>query len=176
MAKIKNVELKAIKKTIGREGDGFTANVYYNKKKVGSVADYGDGAISLSVYIDKDKQEELKKIAIDYYKEHPKYYVDINSDRVLSDFLSELHELKFYEDVYKKNLKKGWQKLLVLAHTNRNEYPFKDTEYAYEDISISCNYQGENPSESLMNKIRKAHPNTTCIIGKYNCIDDFIIE
>ena len=41
MAGIMGISLKAIKRTVGREGNGFLANVYLYNKKIGTVADYG---------------------------------------------------------------------------------------------------------------------------------------
>lgn len=176
MAKIKNVELKSVKATLGREGYGFTANVYVMGKKVGSVADYGDGSICLDINIPREKMEEVKKIAIEYYKEHPKYGVDINDEYILNDFFNELYELKDNETIYKKNAKKGFDKMIILAHSKREEDPMKDTNYIYSDIAISCRYQGETPSKKFMEDLEKEHPNNRVIIAKYHSLDDFIIE
>lgn len=44
MAKIKGFQMKNVKRTIGREGEGCTATLYLNGKRIGAYADYADGA------------------------------------------------------------------------------------------------------------------------------------
>lgn len=177
MAKINKVELKGVKPTLGREGYGFTANVYHNNKNVGSVADYGDGAICLNISLQKGKEEELKEIAKAYYKKYPTYGVGTHSDDfILTCFFQELHELKEHETTFKKNVKKGYKKLLVLSQAKRGEDPTKDTSYIYNDVIIGCNFEGDTPSKALVEKLEKDYPNTKEIIWKFTKLEDFDIE
>lgn len=176
MANIKGVELKGTKKTSGREGCGFTANVYLNNKKVGDVADYGDGSICLSINMKKEDENKAKEIAKSYYTQCPKWGVKVEDDYILNDFFRELYELKENETVYKKQVKKGFDKMLILSQCKRDEDLLAITSYIYEDVTVSCKYQGDEPTKTLMEKIEKAYPNTKCIIAKYNKLEDFDIK
>lgn len=48
MATLRNFQMKNIKKTRGMEGEGCTGTMYLNGKKVGTYADYADGALEMS--------------------------------------------------------------------------------------------------------------------------------
>ena len=42
MATIYGIQLKAVKKTMGLEGEGFVSNLYMDGKKIGTACDYVD--------------------------------------------------------------------------------------------------------------------------------------
>ena len=44
MASIYGIQLKAVKKTMGMEGEGLVSNLYMDRKKIGTACDYADGA------------------------------------------------------------------------------------------------------------------------------------
>lgn len=50
--------VKAIKKTMGREGQGFTCNLYKGNKKIAFCADYGDGGGLNIDWIDAPKLDK----------------------------------------------------------------------------------------------------------------------
>ena len=75
MASIKGFQMKNVKNTLGREGYGCTATMYLNGKKIGTYADYGDGAMEEVEYISKEAKEEMMKVIIAHAKENPNDFV-----------------------------------------------------------------------------------------------------
>ena len=75
MASIKGFQLKNVKQSIGREGYGCIATMYLHGKKIGTYADYGDGACEDVKYVSKDAEAEMMKVIIEYAKEHPNTYI-----------------------------------------------------------------------------------------------------
>lgn len=75
MASIKGFQMKNIKNTLGREGWGCTATLYLKGKKIGTYADYGDGAMEEVEYVSKEAEEDMMKVIIAYAKEHPNDYI-----------------------------------------------------------------------------------------------------
>lgn len=75
MASIKGFQMKNVKNTLGREGYGCTATMYLNGKKIGTYADYGDGAMEDVEYVSKEAKEEMMKVIIAYAKEHPNDFI-----------------------------------------------------------------------------------------------------
>lgn len=82
MATLRNFQMKNIKKTRGIEGEGCTGTMYLNGKKVGTYADYADGALGNVEYISKEAEEEMTKLIITYAKDHPcEYVVNLYNER-----------------------------------------------------------------------------------------------
>lgn len=75
MAKLRNFQMKNIRKTRGIEGEGCTGTMYLNGKQIGTYADYGDGALGYAEYVSKEAEEEMTKLIIAYAKDHPCEYV-----------------------------------------------------------------------------------------------------
>lgn len=75
MASIKGFQLKSVKQPIGREGYGCIATMYLNGKKIGTYADYGDGACEDVEYVSKSAEEEMMKVIIEYAKTRPNDFV-----------------------------------------------------------------------------------------------------
>ena len=75
MASIKGFQMKNVKQTLGREGYGCTATMYLNGKKIGTYADYGDGAMEDVDYISKAAEEEMMKTIIAYAKEYKNDFI-----------------------------------------------------------------------------------------------------
>lgn len=71
MASIKGFQMKSVKTPMGREGYGCLGTMYLNGKKIGTYADYGDGAMEDVVYVSKEAEQEMMKVIIAYAKEHP---------------------------------------------------------------------------------------------------------
>lgn len=82
MAKIKGFELKAIKKTMGKEGVGLIANIYLNNKKIGSYEDWGDGAMGNAHYNSKEDEETMMHLIYAYANIRPdKFMVNLYEER-----------------------------------------------------------------------------------------------
>lgn len=75
MASIKGFQMKSVKTPIGREGYGCLGTMYLNGKKIGTYADYGDGAMEDVVYVSKEAEQEMMKVVIAYAKEHPNDFI-----------------------------------------------------------------------------------------------------
>ena len=75
MASIKGFQLKNVKRIMGREGYGCTASMYLNGDKIGTYADYGDGACEDVTYVSPKAEEEMMKIIIDFAKEYNNEFV-----------------------------------------------------------------------------------------------------
>jgi len=109
MASIQNVSLKALKSGFGRNENGFQANIYLGKKKIGFVLDEGNGgALKIDIM---DKQEEFEQIAQNHMKSKQKDYYSAEED-----FLYELVELVDNEKEYKKAVKKGFNYVVFLDY------------------------------------------------------------
>ena len=94
MASIKGFQLKNVKTPLGREGYGCIASMYLNGKKIGTYADYGDGACEDVTYVSKEAEEKMMKIIIEYAKEHPnKYIIDLYHERP-HQFIEECERFK----------------------------------------------------------------------------------
>lgn len=75
MASIKGFQMKNVRQTIGVEGYGCIATMYLNGKKIGTYADYGDGACEDVCYVSKEAEQDMMKVIIDYAKENPNDYI-----------------------------------------------------------------------------------------------------
>lgn len=69
------VQLKAVKKTCGMEGHGFMANIYVNNKKIGTYADYGDGAMGICSFDNEEAEKQLRSLIVDYAEKYPNEYI-----------------------------------------------------------------------------------------------------
>ena len=96
MASIKGFQLKNVKQPLGREGYGCIATMYLNGKKIGTYADYGDGACEDITYVSKEAEEAMMKVIIEYAKEHPnKFIIDLYHERP-QQFEEECESFKKY--------------------------------------------------------------------------------
>jgi len=83
--KLNGYSLKSVKTLETHDGVCISGNVYYSGKQIGSVYDEGRGGT----------------IIVDLSSEYPEHYPVLSED-----FVWRLLELKDYEDIFKKNLKK----------------------------------------------------------------------
>lgn len=96
MASIKGFQLKSVKQPLGREGYGCIATMYLHGKKIGTYADYGDGACEDVTYASKEAEEAMMKVIIEYAKEHPnKFIIDLYHERH-QQFKEECESFKKY--------------------------------------------------------------------------------
>lgn len=115
MATINGIGFKGVKTFTGREGHGFTANVYLNNKKVGMVADYANGG-PLDIDIEP-KHREAVMAEINAYLETEKTTVMLDNEE---DFFNALFTLYETEKTYKSNSKKGFGVLSVFHYVPKD--------------------------------------------------------
>ena len=75
MASIKGFQLKNVKHPVGIEGHGCTGTMYLNGKKIGTYADYGDGASSSVSYDSEEFRKEMIQTMVAFAKEHPSHMI-----------------------------------------------------------------------------------------------------
>lgn len=75
MASIKGFQLKNVKQALARDGYSCFATMYLNGKKIGTYADYGDGAPEEVNYVSKEAEADMMRVIIAYAKEHPNDFV-----------------------------------------------------------------------------------------------------
>lgn len=94
MASIKGFQMKNIKKTLGREGEGCIASLYLNGKIIGIYEDYGDGGMEDVNYVSKDAEKEMMKVIIEFAKEYKNdFIIDLYKQRP-EQFKSECERFK----------------------------------------------------------------------------------
>lgn len=126
MAKIKGIEVKALKMFRSRNGYGFEANIYLNNKKIGNAYDEGVGG-EMTIRILPEYREDFSTIVSDYYNENPSTFDGEDS------FIEELIALKENENSFKKLIKKGFITCIELRYVKRttpiNEYKLKPSNF-----------------------------------------------
>lgn len=138
MASTKGVSLKAIKTFEGCEGTGFSANMYVDGKKIGSVTDSAYGG-QMDFFFDSKEGEKLfetrvKAYVDDYPEEDWMYLRTLNAGQyrkekdagalpmkkidfeVEGTFISRLFQLSMYEKSYKKAKKQGYNSIAVFTY------------------------------------------------------------
>lgn len=190
MAKIYGFELKAVKKTYGMEGEGFIANLYMDNKKVGSVADYGDGGcIDVSF---ESQREEVFKRALLYAQNHrkadaitselksPEEYVCLRDEGKLplckvdlddkwshiEHLVYELYEFLGLEKEFKKAIKKGWNAIVLAEYVYIPDTPLPlDQIYSTDGSNSDFQYVKDLAEEK----------SKAVELTQYSSLDDFII-
>nr|WP_317428556.1 hypothetical protein [uncultured Blautia sp.] len=190
MAGIMGINLKAIKKTVGREGDGFLANVYLNNKKIGTVADYGDGG-GYEICIEQEKKL-FEEIVQKYYEKYPeldnfalkstKEYLerkakgtlpmrdfskrdDFPLDEVFYEpFFSKLYCLHCLERDFKKGLQKGYSALVIVSYVYIPGEPLALDEAYYT-----------GGSKEAFEEIKSHVKRLAFEITQYTSMNDFVI-
>lgn len=186
MASIKGVNLKAIKKTIGIEGEGFLANIYLQNKKIGTVTNYGDGGC-YHICIEKEERV-LEDIVRTYYKEHPELdnfalksveeYLERKENGTLplrnfSDtdiyilyeyFLSKVYRLHCLEKEFTNAVKKGYTALVTISYVYIPGSPLPLDEMYYTD-----------GTKNVFNEICQHAKNKTFSVKQYSCLEDFCL-
>ena len=67
--------MKNVKKTHGREGEGFTANVYISSRKIGTFADYARGGLGEIDFVSKKDEEDFAHLVFAYGDKYPDQYI-----------------------------------------------------------------------------------------------------
>lgn len=77
-------------------GYGCTASLYLNGKRIGTYADYGDGAMEEVEYVSKEAEEDMMRVIIAYAKEyHNDYIINLYKERP-QQFKEECERFKKY--------------------------------------------------------------------------------
>lgn len=186
MAGIMGISLKAIKRTVGREGDGFLANVYLNNKKISTVADYGDGG-GYEICIEQEKKlfeeivqkyPELDNFALKSTKEYLERKAkgtlpmrdfskrdDFPLDEVFYEpFFSKLYCLHCLESNFKKCLRKGYSALVSVSYVYIPGEPLALDEAYFTD-----------GSQEVFEEIKSHAKSPVFEIDQYKSLDDFVI-
>ena len=162
MATIKGLQLKAIKKTHGLEDEGFIANLYFNGKKIGSCADYGDGGMLNVRYDDQKVREQVEQQVKAYFAEHPAEDPTLEG---VSDLIYRLYTLNGLESFFKRCIKAGWPYIVFLDAplTYMGKLPREDT----------TAYKTEKAANDGKKKLEAEYPGCTAIV--FRSAADFII-
>lgn len=107
MAVIKGYEVKELKQLEGSRGVSFTANIYLNNKKIGTVENKGVGGAT-DLMLDKGTYPQFEKVGGDYFKGKGETGGDAD------EFIEELISLKELEDDYKQAIRKGYGSIVYL--------------------------------------------------------------
>jgi len=179
MAKIKGIQLKSVKDFVGREGYGFSANIYLDNKNVGEVLDTANGSGEFEFhYKDKSQTEILARLSKEYFKENPKYmlYFDekgserSQNEGYISDMVEELKLLTFVEKAYKKYTKQGFPITIFVEFNERNK-DIMDSDYNSEEAFV---LGAKVWDDAMKAKLKKDYP-LAKIFKTYESLDAFII-
>lgn len=190
MAKINGFELKAIKKIIGMEGEGFTTNVHLDNKKIESCADYADGGplniqINWTAECEKRLTESFEKHprvdTFELYKNHVKEeeYLKLKEENDLpvckyNDYYdmmeyicNDLYALKMLEEDYKRSVKKGYSSIIYVSFISFYRTP----------CPVDMIYQTDG-SEKSFQEVKTAEETKSKAVNLYcfNSLNDFIID
>lgn len=190
MAKISGFELRAIKKTIGMEGEGFTANVYLDNKKIGTCADYADGGLlntciewdeNIKKRLEKSFQKHTRVDTFELYKKHItiEEYLKLkeknelpickydNKYEMMEDICNNLYFLEMLESDYKNALKKGYSGIVYASFVNLYHVP----------CPVDLVYQTDG-SKDAFEKLKTVAEEASRAVNLYqfNSLNDFIIE
>lgn len=174
MAKIKGIQLKAVKSFETMDGFAISANVYLNNKKVGEIIDEGNGGGMYGHFNGPKIEEELATIVKKFYEENPRYFIikpKNNLGWIIEFIESELLELHDIEKEFKKNSKKGFGIMLFLSTHSRMEDPFNNG-IPYEGEQMVSVRVWDKKMEEM---IKKDYPNFKNI-RIFKSLEDFIIE
>lgn len=166
MAKIYDFELKGVK-SINEEG--FSANLYYNNKKIGSYIDNNDETlptINFEQKLSKDNISQLLSEIKSFYEKYPKEMMFNTDEYLIVEFIEELYRLRELETIFKKLNKKENKALIELRFSKRVSYI---SDYQREDICISTTRWDEEFETKLIEKYKPAEYTI------YKFIDDFNI-
>jgi len=181
MASIKGFQMKNVKRTLGREGYGYSGTMYLNGKKVGTYADYGDGGPEDVEYVSKKAKEDMMRVIIEHAKEHPNdFVINLYKERP-EQFKKECENFKKYhpyipdEDINMVTMASNSIVYIIedFLQLLELEKQFKKYEKkGYKAISINENSISAYPISWSDEKIKKEAEGEKL----YMSLDDFIIE
>ena len=183
MAKIMGFQLKNIKKTRGIEGYGCIATMYLDGKKIGTYADYADGAMGNAEYDSKEAEEKMTKVIISYAKKHPSEYVVKLYDQRPKQFketcqrFKEVHPYIPDEDITKETMSANDICFIVedflLLHDAERRFKTMNKK-GYKALFVSekgemISYPSVWTDEKVLNDVKKCN-----LVGNvYFSIEDF---
>lgn len=167
MAKIYNFELKGVKSI---NEDGFSANLYFNNKKIGSYIDNNDETLPTIKFEQKLSQENISQLLNEiksFYEKNPKEMISNTDEYLIIEFVEELYRLRELETIFKKLNKKEHTSLIELRFSKRASYI---SDYQREDICLSTTRLDEEFETKLFEKYKPAEYTV------YKSLDDFNIN
>lgn len=181
MASIKGIQLTSVKNFIGREGYGFSANIYFNGEKAGEVLDTADGSGAFKLCFANEKAEkDMAECSMKYFDENPKYFMyykakeDSESGRmegIISDVIEELKFLDEVEKFYKKQLKQGYPVTVTVEYNERTK-SFMDDDYNSDAVDM---VGAKIWNEKVEKKLKEKYPEAK-VFTAYESLDDFITK
>lgn len=171
MAKIKKVQLKAVKMFEGREGYGFNANIYFNNRFVGKASDYGNGGCVDINFSSNDIKLNILNLAKQYFEENPKYMLSNNDYDYIEEFIEELLYLHQIEKSYKTGVKQGYPITVTLNYNHRDVRPFSEEYNSKQEEVLNCRDWNDEIEANI-----RAKYNQPSVVKVYRDISDFDIE
>ena len=181
MAKMKGIQLKSIKNTTGMEGYGFTASLYLDGKKIGTVADYADGGDFNYSFTSQEAEKAFEDRIKSWYEVHPmedslecytmspeeymkkreegtlpvlNYEDAYNPDDI---FIDELLKLTDAEKAFKKGVKQGYHGYVVYEHPDFKGIPCPIDKASFMPSLKSAEMQLEEEKEKYAATIMHAY-------------------
>jgi hypothetical protein len=162
MAKIKELELKAVHYFNGHDGYGVSANLYMDGKKIGEMLDDGWGG-GIQIHIASvEKQKEFSERVQSYFAEQPD---EFETDDIFLNYLLDLWNL---QKEFKKMQKKGFPILLHMEFRSKNP-----TQEEWEHPVPVPKTFGILSEVALEKTIQEHNPKVTQI---FRSLDDFNIQ
>lgn len=156
------IQIKNLKKYIGREGEAYQGDVWYNGEKLGFWAQDGNGAICDTFRFNK----HILLPALDKHQERTKQ-IYASTECLMTAVVSHIQDYK----QYKSMLKKGAKSMIVITD--------------YYNMYVTCigatmtdirEIQSKYYTEIEKYKEKYTQPNLPAIVKIYTCEEDFIID
>ena len=130
MAKIYGVEIKTYKGFMGMDNMAFTANLYMDDSKIGTVSNEGYGGSNNIVFNTEESEKAFRTRVKQYFDKYPHQFASADW------FINELLELQEFERLFKEESKKGRGILMVMRYNQRvgKFDPRKDVLVALDNI------------------------------------------
>lgn len=167
MAKIKDIQLKAIKENIGHDLNGVQANIYFKNKKVGYILDDGWGG-ELEISVDPNARDRVYEAA---EEGHQFVYVSWGHDKV-SEFFEHLLEVSAQEKFFKKQSKLGYEAVVYLDYSPRTKNGTVDLNKLRE-ATKNPQLFAVPKEKDIQDLIKEKKPTFHQV---YTKLEDFIIE
>ena len=186
MAKISGIELKNHRALEGKEGYGFSADIYLDEKKAGEVYDYADGSIDYTFrFVSPEKEVKVTNTVTQYFKKNPSVDVgkiyetpisDIDMEHLpimdmmdtcfeLTVFFEKLADLTVKEQEFRKGIVDGYSQLVYIGYYSVAGIPTPKDSLYY----CPTNFKTEN----ILKKAREQHK--TAHMTVYRSLEDFVL-
>jgi len=150
-------QLKSVKNTVGREGVGFTANLYLDNAKIAYVSDYGDGGGVRVDYLSREIRE-VQEPALAFW--HRENCIGHYSRALTSNSEQAMNLLYFFYDKDKESKKsiafEVGPDISLMTDVEATEY-FESTSHFEEHADLVLKSQGFT-REELLTEILLQYP------------------